>query len=86
MSVTGTSHSVAQQGLSNLAHSIRRSTALYVAMSITPPTSSVDDLLRTADRLAGWLAGRAGAAHSAQQGQQDAQDEQFLGENPWSNG
>lgn len=80
MSTTGPVQATASEGLANLAHSLRRSTALYVAMSISPPTSSVDDLLRTADRLAGWLAGRAGAAAAAAA----EQGEQFLGENPWA--
>lgn len=50
---------VSETGLSNLAHAIRRSTALYVAMQITPPDSSVDDMLDNADRLAAWVGGRA---------------------------
>lgn len=54
----------AYSGLANLANSVRRSTALYVAMSITPPESSVDDLLATADRLAEWVRGSAGAEES----------------------
>lgn len=49
----------AYEGLANLANSVRRSTALYVAMSITPAEGTVDDLLATADRLAEWLLGSA---------------------------
>ena len=66
---------VAQQGLSNLANSIRRSTALYVAMSVTPPESTDEELLARADKFAIWLAGRAGALEAA--------GEQPLGRNPW---
>lgn len=47
------------EGLSKVAHAIRRSTALTVAMNITPPESSIDEMLHTADRLAEWLRGSA---------------------------
>lgn len=66
---------VASQGLANLAHSLRRSTALYVAMNITPPEGTVEELLSTADRLAHWLRGSAEDAPSPGQS--------FLGVNPW---
>lgn len=52
-------HQIGEQGMSKLAHAIRRSTALHVAMNITPPESTVDDLLDTADRLADWIKGSA---------------------------
>lgn len=58
---------VSSEGLKALAHAVRRSTALYVAMSILPPTSSVDDLLSTAETLASWVNGRAGAADDARE-------------------
>jgi hypothetical protein len=77
---------MAAEGLANLAHALRRSTALYVAMQITPPESSVKVLLDNADVLAAWLNGRAGATPAAPtpppapgappQGE-------FLGINPW---
>lgn len=51
---------VSAQGFSNLAHAIRRSTALYVAMTVTPPDSSIEDMLVNADVLAEWLRGKAG--------------------------
>lgn len=50
---------VVYDGLSQVAHAIRRSTALTVAMNILPPESSVDDLKEMADDLAGWLRGSA---------------------------
>ena len=37
MSTTGPVQAAASEGLANLAHSLRRSTALYVAMNITEP-------------------------------------------------
>lgn len=67
MSVNGSARDVSSDGLANLAHALRRSTALYVAMTICPPTSSVDDMLRTADKLAIWIRGQAGAAHAQTQ-------------------
>ncbi len=76
---------VAAEGLANLAHAVRRSTALYVAMSITPPESSVDELLVTFERLASALRGNASSgpgtgttAAAAQPGEPG-----FLGLNPW---
>ena len=46
-------------GLSKVAHAIRRSTALHVAMSITDPEEGIDGMLATADRLAQWIGGQA---------------------------
>lgn len=43
------------EGLARVAHAIRRSTALYVAVQITAPESSVDEVLVVADRLAEWV-------------------------------
>lgn len=71
---------VAAEGLANLANSVRRSTALYVAMSITPADGTVDELLSTADRLALWLRGSA-PADRVSPGQPPQQ--QFMGLNPW---
>jgi len=56
-----------RDGLANVAHSVRRSTALYVAMSITEPGSSIDEMLATADRLAEWIRGEAGAQEASRQ-------------------
>lgn len=50
---------VVYDGLAQVAHAIRRSTALYVAMSILPPDSTVDDLKEQADDLAQWIRGKA---------------------------
>jgi phosphosulfolactate phosphohydrolase-like enzyme len=72
---TGQARHVATDGLANLAHAIRRSTAVYVAMSMTPEGSSVEDMLRTADRVAAWINGRAGG--------QGPTDETFLGVDPF---
>ena len=79
---------VGAEGMANLAHAIRRSTALYVAMSITPPEASVDDMLATADRLATWVGGKAAAAHPAPveppPPTPPPTDGGFLGANPWA--
>lgn len=75
---------VASEGLSNLANSVRRSTALYVAMSISSPDSTIDDLLATADRLAGWL--RGGGPHPVPPGSTVPQQQEFMGVNPWAQG
>lgn len=56
---------VSSEGFYNLANSIRRSTALYVAMQITPPNSSIEEMLVNADTLAVWLKGKAGQAEEA---------------------
>lgn len=52
---------VIYDGLAQVAHAIRRSTALTVAMNITDPGSTIDDLTDTADRLARWIGGAAQA-------------------------
>ena len=75
----------AAEGLANLAHAVRRSTALYVAMSITPPESSEAELLATFERLAAALRGTAtqttpGATQPPAPGEAG-----FLGVNPWAN-
>lgn len=49
----------AYDGLSKVAHAIRRSSALTVAMQMTPPESSVEEMLELADRLAVWIGGDA---------------------------
>lgn len=64
----------AYDGLSKVAHAIRRSTALTVAMNMTPPESSIDDMLDLADRLAAWLGG------SAAQQEAESHPRQPLGE------
>lgn len=50
---------VVYSGLAQVAHAIRRSMALYVAMSILPPDSTVEDLKEQANDLAGWIRGSA---------------------------
>ena len=57
------------EGLSRLAHALRRSTALHVAAQITPAGSTVDDLLSTADTLAAWI--RSGVPDPAQESRLD---------------
>lgn len=69
---------VAAEGMSNLAHAIRRSMALYVAMSITPPEEGEQGMLARADRMAAWINGRAAADPPQQQG-----GGEFLGVDPW---
>jgi hypothetical protein len=46
-------------GLSNLAHAVRRSTAMYVAMQVTPPDSSLEEMFETFDRIAEKISGQA---------------------------
>lgn len=50
---------VIYDGLAQVAHAIRRSAALYVAMNILPPDSTVEDLKYQADELAQWIGGSA---------------------------
>lgn len=57
---------VSETGLSNLAHAIRRSTAVYVAMSITPPESAIEDMLANADVIAAWIGGKAAQKEAEQ--------------------
>lgn len=47
------------EGFAQLAHAIRRSTALTVAMYLTPEGSTEDELFATADRCADWIRGKA---------------------------
>lgn len=54
-------------GLSKLAHAIRRSMALYVAALTLPPESSDDDLKAQAEDLAQWIGGTAQAQEDQQQ-------------------
>lgn len=56
-----------EEGLAKIAHAIRRSNALQVAMSILPPDSTVEDLKRQAEELAGWIGGKALARESLQE-------------------
>lgn len=74
MSVTGHVTQIGQEGMANLAHAVRRSTALYVAMSVSIEGTSDEELLARADRFAAWIRGSAVP-------DSDVQD--FLGKNPW---
>lgn len=47
------------EGLSKVAHAIRRSTALHVAALVLPPDSTIDDLKAQAEDLAQWIGGKA---------------------------
>lgn len=47
------------EGLSKVAHAVRRSAALREAISISEPDATIDQMLKTADRLALWLRGSA---------------------------
>lgn len=49
----------AAEGLSSLAHAIRRSTAMYVAMQVTPPDSTLEDMFENFDRIAEKIGGKA---------------------------
>lgn len=46
-------------GLAQVAHAIRRSTAINVATMISPEGTSRKDLEETADDLAAWIGGQA---------------------------
>ena len=59
-----------------VAHAIRRSTALYLAVITSTEGTSDGDLFARADTYAAWLRGRAGTPPEG--------GEQFLGLNPWS--
>jgi hypothetical protein len=48
-----------RDGLANVAHAIRRSTALYVAAITTPADSTPHDVLANAALYAQWLRGSA---------------------------
>lgn len=74
---TGPALSVGAQGLSQLAHAIRRSTALHTAMMVSPEGTTDTQLLARADLYSSWLAGAAGR-------QEQSDDDHFIGENPWS--
>lgn len=65
--MAGSDARVVAEGLSKVAHAIRRSTALYVAMSILPPESTIDDLKTQAEDLAGWIGGKALVTESQQE-------------------
>lgn len=49
----------AYDGLAQLSHAIRRSMAAYVAMSVTEPGSSIEEMLANADIVAQWIGGSA---------------------------
>ncbi len=50
---------VIYDGLAQVAHAIRRSTALTVAMNLLPPEATIADLKGQADDLARWIGGSA---------------------------
>jgi hypothetical protein len=68
-------------GLAQVAHAIRRSTALTVAMHIMPPDATVLDLKVQAEDLASWIGGKAQQAE-AEQAEEPTPTRQPLGE-PW---
>ena len=47
-------------GLAQVAHAIRRSSAMYVALSLLPPDASIEDLKEMTDDLSLHLRGKAG--------------------------
>lgn len=51
---------ITDKGLAQIAHAVRRSTALYVAAITLPESSSDETLLARADKLAAWVLGKAG--------------------------
>ena len=55
---------VIEEGLTKVAHAIRRSTALYVAMMTLPEGTTDDVLFARADKMAAWIGGRAGMAEA----------------------
>lgn len=66
---------VAYDGLSRVAHAVRRSTALWAAVMTSPEGTAEDAMLSKADRYARWILGHA---------DEGAQQQDFLGSNPWS--
>jgi hypothetical protein len=56
-------------GLAQVAHAIRRSTALNVATMIMPPETTVTDLLEQAEVLAKWIGGQAAVAVEQESGE-----------------
>lgn len=51
---------VVYDGLAQVAHAIRRSTALYVAMNVLPPEATFEQLKDQAEDFARWIRGSAG--------------------------
>ena len=47
------------EGLARVAHAIRRSAALYVAMQVLPPESTFEHLKDQAEDFARWIGGLA---------------------------
>ncbi len=60
---------VVAQGLAQLSHAVRRSTALNVATLICEPGTPLDDLFATADQCARWIGGDALRVAQETQGQ-----------------
>lgn len=57
------------EGLSKVAHAIRRSAALFVAAAyVVPPDASIEDLKDQAEDLAKWIGGKAAEAEAEQDG------------------
>lgn len=48
---------VVYDGLANVANAIRRSTAIYVAMNLLPPDSSMEDLKEMTEQVASIIRG-----------------------------
>lgn len=62
------------EGLAQVAHSVRRSSALYMAV-ITSPEGTPDEVLfRRADTYAQWIRGKAGKPGA---------DEEWIGRALW---
>lgn len=57
-----------------IAHAIRRSAALYLAVITSSEGTPDPALFARADTYAGWIRGKAGAAV----------EEDYLGMNPWT--
>lgn len=53
------------EGLSKLAHAIRRSAAAYIAVQLTPASGTLEDWEETADHVAAWIGGNALVAEQA---------------------
>lgn len=73
---------VAAEGLANLAHAVRRSTAMYVAMQITAPEDGMEGMLANFEVIAARIGGRAATATTAPSHSKPPQGD-FLGQNPW---
>lgn len=78
MSMTGPASQVAAEGLTKVAHAIRRSAALYIATMVMPEGTTDTALFARADSFSAWIGGRVGQVEA-----ENPSNSRFLGVNPW---